>query len=172
MMISLKFGRIVWLAVVFVVCVHTTCTAIEVTNEATPTDVVRATFVLFEQELWNVIENGVDQTSVSRHIFDEYRKYVDANLTQNFNTNDYEFMEPVYEWKLLEKDIFSMNIMFDVLRTLLEKRFDQIERHELTDFTDTVLYDPLNSVNDTLNKIAYIMIKQGLYYKVQLVSFH
>lgn len=168
---SMKFTRIVWFVVVFVTCVRSN-TAIEVFNEATPTDVLRATFVHFEQELWSIIENGVDQPSVGRHILDEYRKFASANLTQNFIGNDYVFMERVYEWKILEKDIFSLNNIFDVLRPMLEKSFDQIERHELTDFTETVLSDPVFSVNETLNKIDNIMIKQGLYYRVGLVSFN
>lgn len=169
-MMSNKFARIVWLAVVFVACSRSYA-AIEVADEASPTDMLRASFVHFEQELWSIIENGVDQPSVGRHILDEYRKFVEANLTQNFIGNNYVFMERVYEWKILEKDIFSLNNIFEVFRPILEKRFDQIERHELTDFTETVLSDPLYSVNDTLNKIENLMIKQGLYYRVALVSF-
>lgn len=168
-MMSIKIARIVWFVVVSVACVRSNV-AIEVASEATPTDMLRASFVHFEQELWSVIENGVDQPSVGRHILDEYRKFVEENLTQNFIGNNYVFMERVYEWKILEKDIFSLNNIFDVFRPILGKQFDQIERHELTDFTETVLTDPLYSVNDTLNKIENIMIKQGLYYRVTLVS--
>lgn len=169
-MMSIKFARIVWLAVVFVACVRSNA-AIEVANEATPTDVLRASFVHFEQELWSIIENGVDQPSVGRHIMDEYRKFVAANLTQNLIGNNYVFMERVYEWKILEKDILSLDNLFNAFRPILNRRFDPEEQRALTDFTETVLSDEQFPVNETLNKIENIMIKQGLYYRVALVSF-
>lgn len=167
---SNKFARIIWLAVVLVVCSRSNA-AIEVINEASPTDVLRSSFVHFEHALWSEFENGIDQLSSQNNVLSAFREFVTANLSQNFVGNDYAFMENVYEWKILEKDIFSLNNIFDVFRRMIEKHSDQIDRRELTDFTETVLSDPLYSVNETLNKIENIMIKQGLYYKVALVSF-
>lgn len=173
---SNNFARIVWLAVVLVACARSNA-AIEVINEASPTDVLRSSFVHFEQGLWSEFENGIDQLSNQNNpgsveiVLSAFREFVAANLSQNFIGNDFMFMENVYEWKILEKDIFSLNNIFEVFRPMLEKHSDQIFRRELTDFTETVLSDPLYSVNETLNKIENIMIKQGLYYKVALVSF-
>lgn len=169
-MMVIKFARIIWIAAVVVACAQTS-SAIESASEATPTDMLRASFVRFEQELWSTIENGVDQPSVAEHILEEYQKFVTENLTQDFIGNDYMFMERVFEWKVLERDILTLNNLFNALRPILRQRFGQIERHVLTDYTETVLSDPINSVNETLNKIENIMIKQGLYYRFALVSF-
>lgn len=166
----MKFNGHIWLTLVIACCMRANA-VIALNNEASPTDILRASCIQFEAELWSDIENGVDQPSVGRHILEEFRKFVAANLTENFVGNNYVFMERVYEWKLLEKDLISLNNIFDVLRPMLDKQFDRIERHELTDFTETVLSDPVYSVNETLNKIQNIMINQGLYYRMTLVSW-
>lgn len=165
-MTSINFARIVWLAVFFAACMRSNA-AIEIVNEATSPDVIRASFMHFEQELWSTIENGVDQSSVGQHILDEFRKFVAANLTEDFRGNSYLFMERVYEWKLLETDILVVNNTFDSFRPELEKRFDQIDPKIITDWAETVLYN----LNERLIQMENIIIKQGLYYRLSLVSF-
>lgn len=144
----------------------------EIDIEASNTDVLRAQFLDLENELSNTIDNGVDQTSVSRHIFFEFGKFIESNLTEEFIGNNYMFMEQVYEWKLLENDLIAMNNLFSQFRLLLKKQFDSINKLEFTDFAETVTMDKQWSVNDTFDKIFNIMIKQGFYYKVMLVRVY
>lgn len=137
--------------------------------DASDIDVLRAHFIDLENDLAGTIDNGVDQTSVARHIFHEFRKFVNSNLTQEFIGNNYDFMENVYEWKLLESDLLVVNNLFSLFRQLLAKDFDAINKLEFTDFAETVLMDQKLAVNSTFEKITNVMINQGLYYKVILV---
>lgn len=165
-MTSINFTRIVWLAVVFVACMRSNA-AIEIATEATSPDVLRASYMRFEQELWSTIENGVDQSSVGQHIFDEYWKFVAANLTEDYRGNSYLFMERVYEWKLLETDILIVNTTFDLFRPKLETRFDKTDRNTIIGWAENVVYN----LNERLSQMEYIITTQGLYYRLSLVSF-
>lgn len=165
----LKLSNSIWFIVTALFFISNFTATHASSKEATIIDILRSQYISFEAELWSIIENGVDQNSVLHHILHEQNKFVNTNLTIDYVENEFFILEQVYEWKILEKDLISINNLFDAFRILLQKNIGQIDRLEIQDFTETVLNDKQWSVNSTLEQIENIMIKQGLYYKVMLV---
>lgn len=138
---------------------------------ATQVDELRAYYLMIEQNMWAIAQSGNDHSHVLDQIFEGHRIFVDDNITLVPNTlHDFKLLETVYEWKLLETDIITLDNLFEALRLLLRENLQRLDELQATDFADTVFKDTHYPVNGTLEKIDNIMIKQGMYYKAMLVG--
>lgn len=138
---------------------------------ASSIDFTRHNYLQLENTSWSVVENDINQKNVLNSIFDIHRAFVDKYLRQDFYGNEFIILEPIYEWKVLEKDLLSLNSLFDTFRQLLGQYVDSnYDERAISDFAETVLTDKHWPVNETLDQIENIMVKQGLYYKALLVG--
>lgn len=132
-------------------------------------DIYRAKYLQMEAELWSIVENGVDQTSVLHQILRQHKAFIDQNLTTiHVDQNDFYLFEKIFEWKLLKEDFEQILNLFDAFLPILYRNMLQPNNLELNDFAETTMAD-LNQINTTLDNIENLMIKQGTYYKVSLV---
>lgn len=139
-------------------------------NGATKMDELRAYYLMIEQNMWRLIETENDRNHGLQQIFEGHRIFVDDNITKVYTENDFKILNTVYEWKLLETDIITVNKLFEAFRFLLQQNHEHFDELAATDFADTVFKDEHWPVNETLNMIENIMVKQGMYYKAMLVG--
>lgn len=139
-------------------------------NGATKMDVLRAYYLMIEQNMWRLIETENDKNHAVQQIFEGHRVFVDENITKIYTENDFDILNTVYEWKLLETNIIAVNKLFEAFRFLLQQSHEHFDELAATDFADTVFKDDHFPVNETLNMIENIMVKQGMYYKAMLVG--
>lgn len=137
---------------------------------ATKLDELRAYYLLIEQNMWRIAETETDQNHALQQLFEGHRVFIDENLSKVYTESDFKILNTVYEWKLLETDIITMNKLFEAFRFLLQQNHEHFDELAATDFADTVFKDEHWPVNGTLETIFNIMIKQGMYYKAMLVG--
>lgn len=100
----------------------------------------------------------------------------DLGADDTYNEEDYEILTRFYEWQLLQSDLINVHKLFDAFRSFVRNK-NQLPRDDpdlelaSLDLADTVLSDPHFPVNGTLDQIDTIMVRQGVYYKAQLVIF-
>lgn len=134
-------------------------------------DFLRAQYVQLEAELWSIIENGVDQSSVLNQIMGQHKAFIDGNLTANdYNENDFYLLEKIHEWSLVKESLAPIRSLFDSFRTVIDKNTEHFNSLELTDLADTILSE-WELINGTASNIDNFMVKQGIYYKVMLVRY-
>lgn len=132
-------------------------------------DFLRAQYLQMEAELWSIIENGVDQSSVLNQILGQHKAFIDGNITANdYNENDFFLLEKIYEWTIVKENIVPIRSLFDSFQTVVDKNFGSPNSLELNDLADTVLSES-ELINNTASNIENFMVKQGTYYKVMLV---
>lgn len=132
-------------------------------------EIYRAKYLQMEAELWSIVENGVDQTSVLHQVLRQHKAFIEQNLTTiHVDQNDFYLFETIFEWKLLKDDFEQILNLFDAFLPILYRNMLQPNNLELNDFAETTMAD-LNQINNTLDNIENLMIKQGTYYKVSLV---
>lgn len=138
-------------------------------NYASTVDTLRAQYIELEAELWSIVENGVDQSSVLSQINRRHKAFIEDNLTRiDQDENDFFLFEKIYEWNQLKQNFMPIRSLFDTLLPVLMKNADKFDRLELTDFAYTV-FSEAEHINQTLEDIEGYMVKQGTYYKVMLV---
>lgn len=136
---------------------------------ATTVDLVRAHYLQMEAELWSIVENGVDQSSVLNQILGQHKAFIDRNITLNdYNENEFFLLEKIYEWNVVKESLLPIRSLFDSFKTVVDKNVNQFNTLELTDLADTVLSET-ELINGTAENIENFMVKQGTYYKVMLV---
>lgn len=140
------------------------------TKGATSIDFVRAQYLQLEAELWSIIENGVDQSSVLNQILGQHKQFIDRNITlSDYNENEFYLLEKIYEWNIVKESLTPIRTLFDSFSVVVDKNIEQFQRLELTDLADTILSES-ESLNGTAENIENFMVKQGTYYKVMLVT--
>lgn len=137
-------------------------------------DLCRTKLLDMELNLWNTLDN-MDQLNGLKQIFNEYRNFVDNHLNTNGSAaidagNGFIVLESIFEWKILDKDLGTVNNLFEVFRLSLQKYIVHFDKLALNDLTETILNDEYFPVAKTLEQIENIMVKQGLYYKAMLVG--
>lgn len=136
---------------------------------ATAIDAVRAQYLQFEAELWSIIENGVDQSSVLNQILGQHKAFIDRNITQNdIDENEFFLFEKIYEWSAVKDSLMPIRSLFDSFAVVVDKNVDHFNNVELIDLADTVISE-VEQLNSTAESIENLMVKQGTYYKVMLV---
>lgn len=136
----------------------------------TKLDELRAYYLLIEQNMWRIAQTETDQNHALQQLFEGHRVFIDENLSKIYTESDFKILNMVYEWKLLETDIITMNKLFEAFRFLLQQNHEHFDELAATDFADTVFKDEHWPVNATLDTIYNIMIQQGMYYKAMLVG--
>lgn len=129
------------------------------------TDNIRNLYIQLENKSWSIVNNEIDQKSILRYLFDGHRNFAQQYLKRNFIGSEFIILEPFYEWKLLEKDLMTINSLFETFRLLLDQHVDVYDDLVNNDFAETVLTDKHFPINDTMDQIENIMIKQSLYYR-------
>lgn len=139
------------------------------TKGSAATDFLRAQYIQLEAELWSIIENGVDQSSVLNQILGQHKAFIDSNITANdYNENEFYLFEKIYEWSMVKESLVPIRSLFDSFRTVIDKNHGNFNSLELTDLADTILSE-YALINGTASNIDTFMVKQGTYYKVMLV---
>lgn len=161
------------LKVAVTVLVITTChlfgTTAGYTKGSAAIDFLRAQYIQLEAELWSIIENGVDQSSVLNQILGQHKAFIDSNLTANdYDENDFYLFEKIYEWTMVKESLVPIRSLFDSFRTVIDKNYGNFNSLELNDLADTILSE-YALINSTASNIDTFMVKQGTYYKVMLV---
>lgn len=154
----------------FVAIVLVTCSVVNAhSGEATTIDAVRAAYLQLEAELWDHVENGVDQSSVLNQICAQHRNMFEKNFTLiDQDENDFFLLEKIFEWNILKQNLMPIRSLYETFPPILKKNRDKFDRLELTDLAETVVSET-DQINNTLEEIENYMIKQGVYYKVMLV---
>lgn len=155
--------------VTFFVTSHLMCTINGDSKGAATIDFVRAQYLQMEAELWSIVENGVDQSSVLNQILGQHKTFIDGNITVNdINENEFSMFEKLFEWKSVKEHILPIRSLFDSFQTVIDKNYGAPNSLELTDLAETVLSE-WELINNTATNIENFMVKQGTYYKVMLV---
>lgn len=156
-------------ALTFFITSHLLCAINGYSKGAASIDFLRAQYLQMEAELWSIIENGVDQSSVLNQILGQHKAFIDGNITANdYNENDFFLLEKIYEWTIVKENIVPIRSLFDSFQTVVDKNFGSPNSLELNDLADTVLSES-ELINNTASNIENFMVKQGTYYKVMLV---
>lgn len=155
------YNKILWLAL--------TC-YVSVQGQGIQVDVVRSDYIALEENSWSIIENGIDHAQSLKQIMKNYREFVEENLNSPQSVNDFISFEKIFEWKVLQQSLITLNNLFEAYRLILSQYVEEFDNLALNDFAETVLFDKDWPVNQTLDEIENIMVKQGLYYKTTLVS--
>lgn len=152
------YNKILLLALTCYVSVH---------GQGVQIDAVRSEYLALQENSWSVIENGIDHAQSQRQIIKTHGQFVQDHLTSTLSVNDFISFEKIFEWKQLQQSLMTLNNLFEAYRLMLSQETNDLA---LNDFAETVLYDKDWPVNQTLDEIENIMVKQGLYYKATLVS--
>lgn len=137
--------------------------------ESAPIIEQRYEYLHMEAELWDLVENGVDQTSVLKRILADHKAYCDAILTHNeYEQMDFSLFTKIFEWDELSNRLFPLRSLYDSFHPLLGKNVAHLNRIEVEDLAQTILEDG-QRINETLNIVENILVKQGTYHKIQLV---
>ncbi|XP_055305104.1 uncharacterized protein LOC129569900 isoform X2 [Sitodiplosis mosellana] len=161
--------KMVKIAVVaFFISCNLLCAISGYSKGATSTDFLRAQYLQLEAELWSIIENGVDQSSVLNQILSQHQTFIDRNITNiDYNENEFYLLEKIYEWNIVKESLTPIRKLFETFQMIVDKNAEQFNRLELTDLADTILSESEN-INGTTENIENFMVKQGTYYKVML----
>lgn len=155
--------------VLFITTCHFIGTTDGYTKGSAAVDFLRAQYLQLEAELWSIIENGVDQSSVLNQILSQHKAFIDSNITANdFNENEFYLLEKIYEWSMVKESLVPIRSLFDSFRTVIDKNHGAFNSLELNDLADTILSES-ELINGTASNIDTFMVKQGTYYKVMLV---
>lgn len=157
------YNKFLWLALTCYVSVQGQINGIQ-------TDVARNEYLTMEENSWSVIENGIDHVQSLKQIIKLYRQFIEDKLTSQLSVNDFIMFDKIYEWKVLQQNLITLNSLFEAYRLMLSQYVEEFDNLALNDFAETVLFDKDWPVNQTLDQIENIMVKQGLYYKATLVS--
>lgn len=154
---------------VLIITCHLFGTTNGYTKGAAAIDFLRAQYLQLEAELWSIIENGVDQSSVLNQILGQHKAFIDSNITANdYNENEFYLFEKIYEWSIVKESLVPIRSLFDSFRTVIDKNHGHFNSLELNDLADTILSE-WELINGTATNIDTFMVKQGTYYKVMLV---
>lgn len=156
-----SYYKILWLAL--------TC-YVSVQGQGIQIDAVRSEYMSLEENSWSIIENGIDHTQSMNQIIKNYQQFIGEQLKSPQSVNDFITLDKIFEWKLLQASLMTLNTLFEAYRLLLSQSLEKFDSLALNDFAETALFDKDWPVNQTLDEIENIMVKQGLYYKATLVS--
>ncbi|XP_055710025.1 uncharacterized protein LOC129805843 isoform X2 [Phlebotomus papatasi] len=137
-------------------------------------DKLREYYLTIEDESWKIVNRGsgiYHPDKILHPIYKMYRMFALQNITQAMEDYELVSLDRIYEWKLLERDLMSVNNLFTVFRQELEKPLQNVgsfDELSATDFADTVFKDKHWPVPETFDQIENIMVNQGLYYKAMV----
>uniref|UniRef100_A0A1B0D3K4 Uncharacterized protein n=1 Tax=Phlebotomus papatasi TaxID=29031 RepID=A0A1B0D3K4_PHLPP len=137
-------------------------------------DKLREYYLTIEDESWKIVNRGsgiYHPDKILHPIYKMYRMFALQNITQAMEDYELVSLDRIYEWKLLERDLMSVNNLFTVFRQELEKPLQNVGNFDelsATDFADTVFKDKHWPVPETFDQIENIMVNQGLYYKAMV----
>lgn len=162
-------NKIKWLMLPFII----SCNLFNAINcylpKASSIDIHRAQYLQLEAELWSIVENGVDQSSVLNQVLRHHKAFIDSNLTSpQYDLNEFFHFGKIYEWNVLVDEFTPIQGLFESFIPILNKNVQKINSLELNDFAETTLSET-DKLNETLENIENLMVKQGTYYKVMLV---
>lgn len=161
-----------YLTVLFVILIcHWPIAANGLLKGATQVDELRAYYLMIEQNMWRIVDSGNDPEHALNQIFIGHSIFINDNISRmSHSLSDFQLLDSVYEWKVLETNIITLDNLFEALRLLLKEKVQRLDELQATDFADTVFKDNHYPVNGTLEMIENIMVKQGMYYKAMLVG--
>lgn len=157
---------------------------------STDVDALRHRYFELENRAWTIV-NQIDKVDnqkeedrrlqrniILKELIDIYAGFANDDLgpENTYDEDDYFILKRFYEWQLLEQDLINIHKLFDAIRQFMRNK-NQLPGEDpdfelaSMDITDTVLSDPHFPVNATLDEIDRIMVRQGMYYKAQLVMY-
>lgn len=177
-------------AVIAIVLLSGTSDAARKLKGSTDVDTLRHRYLEMEKRAWTIV-NQIDKVDnqkeedrrlqrniILKELLDIYSGFANNDLGSDstYNEDDYFILKRFYEWQLLEQDLINVHKLFDAIRQFMRNKDhrpgdDADLELAIMDITDTVLSDPHFPVNSTLDEIDRIMIRQGMYYKAQLVTY-
>lgn len=139
---------------------------------ATTVDELRASLIQIEDTAWQIIDepNQPSDRKLEK-IIAKHNNFATINLGIDYQENEFITINHMYEWKYLEHFMTKINGFFTEFRRLLARQTSEgLEELSNMNFADLILEDVNLRLNDTMTEIHDILVKQGLYYKIFLVS--
>jgi hypothetical protein len=139
---------------------------------STDIDLLRYDFARFEVDVWRVVNNvRLSQVDRLEEAYRRFKEFIQDRMAVIYGPEVYLTLERFYEWQILQPQVATVNNLFEAFRNFLAHQLSsQFEELAATDFAETVLQDSKLAVNDTLESIDLIMMKQGMYYKASAVG--
>jgi hypothetical protein len=136
------------------------------------TDLLRHDFARFEVDVWRIVNNvRLSQVDRLEDAYRRYKEFIEDRMSTIYGPDVYRTLERFYEWQVLEPQVSTVNNLFEAFKNFLAHQLSsQFEELAASDFAETVLHDSKLAVNDTLESIDLIMMKQGMYYKASTVG--
>ncbi|XP_059609555.1 uncharacterized protein LOC132256957 isoform X2 [Phlebotomus argentipes] len=141
---------------------------------ATVIDTLRDYYLSIEDHSWKIVNRGAGihhPDKILKPVYKMHKIFAIDNITHDMEDYELTTLDRIYEWKLLETDLMTVNNLFEVFRQELEKplqNMDHFDELSAIDFTDTVFEDKHWPIPETFDKIENIMVNQGLYYKAMV----
>lgn len=153
-------------------CVYPPSTTSAKQEGSTTIDELRARYLEIERTSWEFVTNDrLDQNKKLQEIFQEHTPFAIINLGVDYQENEFQTLNGLYDWKFLEKDLVTINNLFIEFRRNLERQTNEgFDETSSVDLAETILLDEHYPISETLQQIENIMINQALYYKANLVS--
>lgn len=133
----------------------------KVSKYSSSIDYLRHTYLQMGETAWKFIENESKDES-KRHIINLYRSFVTQANERTVNFDEYFMFNGLLMWRLVQKDLLMANTLFDTFAIMLQKDED-IDERTAKDFAETVLDDENSPIENRLDTIYTIMIRESFY---------
>ncbi|GAB0095757.1 uncharacterized protein DMENIID0001_111780 [Sergentomyia squamirostris] len=162
------------LVIVIFALIARSASVVEAGRGATVIDTLRDYYLSLEEQAWKIVSRGssnIHPDRILQPVYKLYRMFALKNITKDLEDYELVALDRIYEWKILERDLMSVNNLFEVFRQELEKPLQNVENFDelsALDFADTVFKDKHWPIPETFDQIENIMVNQGLYYKAMV----
>uniref|UniRef100_A0A182N8H5 Uncharacterized protein n=1 Tax=Anopheles dirus TaxID=7168 RepID=A0A182N8H5_9DIPT len=168
---------------------------------ASPIDALRVRYLEQERRAWTIanhidtVDNQLEQDAtqqravVMRELVDIYLHFIEAEIPAK-DLGDYRLLQRLSEWAMLEKNVLTVNNLFDVLYSFLHEHAPHFtEQAELgttspatsaggeedlrlltIDLAETILFGKREPIELQLDQIYTIMVRQALYYRASMTA--
>uniref|UniRef100_A0A182SFA4 Uncharacterized protein n=1 Tax=Anopheles maculatus TaxID=74869 RepID=A0A182SFA4_9DIPT len=166
---------------------------------ASPIDALRERYLQLERRAWTIVnqidavDNQLEQdashqrATIMRELVDIYLRFAETELTPE-DAGDYRLLGRLAEWHLLEQNLLTVNKLFEVVYAFLREkapRFAEQADVEATDYgrsgrddlrlltidlAETILFDKRQPIQQQLEEIYNIMVRQALYYRASMAA--
>lgn len=135
---------------------------------ASPVDLSRAIYEKQQDDMWSIVKNtNLQKHDIQEKMYTRYKSLIDSNWTDRYDEYKFINLKRYYEWNLVEKEVLSIQSLWDEFKKFIQNQFVTENFSELagTEFADTVFHDKHLAINNSLETIYLSMVTQGFYYK-------
>uniref|UniRef100_A0A182QRI8 Uncharacterized protein n=1 Tax=Anopheles farauti TaxID=69004 RepID=A0A182QRI8_9DIPT len=157
-------------------------------------DALRIRYLDQERRAWTIanqidaVDNQLEQDAtqqravVMRELVDIYLRFLETEIPEK-DLGDYRLLQRLSEWSMLEKNLLTVNNLFDVLYSFLHENAPRFaEQAELgtasgedlrlltIDLAETILFGKREPIELQLDQIYTIMVRQALYYRATMTA--